>query len=246
MPEILKNKHRNIFSQDHFINGINAINASGSAQEDIVTLSECDYIMGLPGADRQEAAHMLNRRMEFLILRTDFVSKKLIDNLASETAIVKQTEDGKVIDLVNKPIEETEEAPAIIHDESVVPVTMIHSAKGEITCIVNGSLMPMLIDERFAEPISIAWEEAMNFLYQRRITKEDFPNRDNAFDPEGNILDKATIIFKEMQIGQQKVHNVEVVIVKGVDYKFIINRTGLSKFGQYEFDKQLGKLFFVD
>ena len=166
--------------------------------------------------------------------------------MASETPLVKQTEDGKIIDLVNRPIEETEEAPAIIHDESVVPVTMIHSAKGEITCIVNGSLMPMLIDERFAEPISISWEEAMNFLYQRRINKEDFPDRDNAFDAEGNILDKSTVVFKNIQIGQKHLSNVEVVVVKGVDYKFIINREGLNRFGSYEFDKQRGKLFFID
>ena len=210
------------------------------------TTLECDYVSMISDKDQQEAAHVLNRRIEFLILRTDFVSRRLIDNMASETPLVKQTEDGKIIDLVNRPIEETEEAPAIIHDESVVPVTMIHSAKGEITCIVNGSLMPMLIDERFAEPISISWEEAMNFLYQRRINKEDFPDRDNAFDAEGNILDKSTVVFKNIQIGQKHLSNVEVVVVKGVDYKFIINREGLNRFGSYEFDKQRGKLFFID
>ena len=210
------------------------------------TTLECDYVNHLADKDHQEAAHVLNRRIEFLILRTDFVSKRLIDNMAAETPIAKQTEDGKVIDLVNKPIEEPDVAPAIIHDESVIPVTMIHSAKGEISCIINGSQMPMLIDERFAEPISISWEEAMNFLYQRRINKEDFPDRDNAFDPEGNILDKATVVFKNIQIGQKHLTNVEMVVVKGVDYKFIINREGLSKFGPYEFDKQRGKLFFID
>lgn len=86
----------------------------------------------------------------------------------------------------------------------------------------------------------------MNFLYQRRINKEDFPDRDNAFDHEGNILDKATVIFKEIQIGQKKVRNVEVVVVKGVDYKFIINRVGLNEFGSYDFDKQRGKLSFTE
>ena len=207
---------------------------------------ECDYVMGLPGADRQEAAHMLNRRMEFLILRTDYVSKKLIDNLSSDTPIAKQTEDGKVIDLVNKPASESENTAVIVHDEGVVPATMISSAKGEINVIVNGSQMPMLIDERYAEPVAISWEEAMNFLYQRRITKEDFPDRDNAFDPEGNILDKATIIFKDVVIGQKHARNVEVVVVKGIDYKFIINRVGLNEFGPYEFDKQRGKLIWKD
>ena len=210
------------------------------------TTLECDYINHMTDKGRQEAAHLLNRRLEFLILRTDYVSKKLINNLASDTPTVKRTEDGKVIDLVNKPIPQPDYKPEIIHDEGTIPATMISSAKGEITCIVNGSQMPMLIDERYKEPIAMAWEEAMNFLYQRRINKEDFPDRDNAFDPEGNILDKATIIFKDMQIGQKRIKNVEVVVVKGVDYKFIINREGLGRFGTYHFDKQRGKLSFED
>ena len=210
------------------------------------TTLDCDYINHMNDKGRQEAAHQLNRRLEFLILRTDYVSKKLINNLAADTPTVKHTEDGKVIDLVNTPIPESDYKPEIIHDEGTIPATMISSAKGEIQCIVNGSMMPMLIDERYAEPIAISWEEAMNFLYQRRINKEDFPDRDNAFDAEGNILDKTTIIFKEMQIGQKHLHNVEVVVVKGVDYKFIINREGLSRFGAYQFDKQRGKLEFED
>jgi len=210
------------------------------------TTLDCDYINHMNDKGRQEAAHQLNRRLEFLILRTDYVSKKLINNLASDTPTVKHTEDGKVIDLVNKPIPESDYKPEIIHDEGTIAATMISSAKGEIQCIVNGSMMPMLIDERYAEPIAISWEEAMNFLYQRRINKEDFPDRDNAFDSEGNILDKTTVIFKEMQIGQKHLFNVEVVVVKGVDYKFIINREGLSRFGNYQFDKQRGKLEFED
>lgn len=208
---------------------------------------ECDYIDGLSNKERQEAAHLLNRRLEFLILRTDYVSKTLIDNLAAnQTPTVKKTEDGKVIDLVTTPIEHVDYTPAIIHDEGTIPATMISSAKGEIQCIVNGCQMPMLIDERYAEPVAISWEEAMNFLYQRRINKEDFPDRDNAFDPDGNILDKATIVFKELQIGQKHARNVEVVVVKGIDYKFIINRIGLNQFGAYEFDKQRGRLTFID
>lgn len=208
---------------------------------------ECDYVNSLPGKGRQEAAHMLNRRLEFLILRTDYVSKTLIDNLAANnTPTIKKTEDGKVIDLVNKPTEEIDYTPEIIHDEGTIPATMISSAKGEIQCIVNGCQMPLLIDERYAEPVAISWEEAMNFLYQRRINKEDFPDRDNAFDPDGNILDKATIVFKEMQIGQKRARNIEVVVVKGIDYKFIINRIGLNQFGAYDFDKQRGKFTFIE
>ena len=207
------------------------------------TVMDCDYINSLSG-ERQQAAHSLNRRIEFLVLRDDYVSRRDIENIAS-----RQPVDGKVINLVDNQLEDLDnpKQPAIIHDESTVDVTMVNSTRGEISCIINSSQqVPMLIDERFAEPIAISWEEAMNLLYQQRINKEDFPMRDESFDPEGNIVDRATLVFKEMQIGEQRRTNVEAIVVKGIDYKFIINRTGLRQFGEYEFDKQRAKLYFFD
>ena len=211
------------------------------------SVMECDYIATLD-PDRQQAAHSLNRRIEFLVLRNDYVSRRLIENIASNTPTATTDDQGRVIDLTNRPLdnEDEEVKPTIVHDESTIPVTMVNSTKGEINAIINGSQITMLIDERFIEPVAISWEEAMNFLYQRRITKDDFPLRDQSFDPEGNILERATIIFKEMQIGEQRVKNVEVVVVKNVNYKFIINRTGLRQFGEYEFDKQRSRLTFFD
>lgn len=211
------------------------------------TTLECDFINDLPTKEHQEAAHQLNRRIEFLILRSDYVSKRIVNNLASDSALVKQNEDGTYIDLVNAPVDTSyKDVAVIVHDEGIIPVTMINTQKGEVEAIINGVQIPMLIDERYKEPIAISWEEAMNLLYQRRINKEDFPDRDHAFDPEGNILDKAKLVFKEMQIGQKHIYNVEVIVVKGIDYKFIINRAALGDFGEYEFDKQQGKLYFFD
>ena len=210
------------------------------------TTLDCDYIADLPTPEHQEAAHQLNRRIEFLVLRSAYVRKNVVNSLADST-IAKQNEDGTYIDLVNAPVDSNfRDVAVIIHDESSIPVTMINTQKGEVQAIINGQQVPMLIDERFKEPIAISWEEAMNMLYQRRINKEDFPDRDNAFDPEGNILDKAKLVFKEIQIGQHHQTNVEVIVVKGIDYKFIINRSALADFGEYEFDKQLGKLYFLD
>ncbi len=209
------------------------------------TVLECDYIATLKG-DHQQAAHSLNRRIEFLVLREDYVPRNLVENLTSASQV--KDEKGKVVDLVEtrSSDDEPEITPTIVHDESTLYVTMINSTSGEITCIANGFQVPMLIDERYTEPIAISWEEAMSLLYQQRLTKEDFPLRDKSFDPEGNILDRTTILFKTMQIGEQRRENVEVVVVKGIDYKFIINRLGLQQFGNYEFDKQRSKLIFLD
>ncbi|MCQ2295221.1 MAG: OmpA family protein [Bacteroidales bacterium] len=211
------------------------------------TTLECDFINDLPTKEHQEAAHQLNRRIEFLVLRSDYVSKRIVNNLASDSALVKQNEDGTYIDLVNAPVDTNfKDVAVIVHDEATIDVTMINTQKGEVQAIINGVQVPMLIDERYKEPLAISWEEAMNMLYQRRINKEDFPDRDHAFDPEGNILDKAKLVFKEIQIGQKHLYDVEMIVVKGIDYKFIINRAALGDFGEYEFDKQLGKLYFFD
>ena len=135
------------------------------------SVMDCDYIATLD-PERQQAAHSLNRRLEFLVLRTDYVSRRLVENIAAATPVAQQTEDGKVIDLVNRPVDDDldEVKPTIVHDESVVNVTMVNSTRGEIPCIVNGSQIPMLIDERFIEPVAISWEEAMNLIYQGRIS----------------------------------------------------------------------------
>lgn len=210
------------------------------------TVLECDYINLLQGKDYQEAAHQLNRRTEFKVLRDDYVSRKLVDNMASDTPIAKETEDGKIIDLVNKPIEIEPEKPEIVHDENTIAVKMIQSTKGEIEAIVNGARKPVLIDEKYPEPIAISWEEAMNYIYQKRLTKEDFPARDEAFDYEGNIVDKSLVILQSVQIGQKRLEKVEAVVLKGLDYKFVINRIGLGDFGEYDFDKQRGRLIFID
>ena len=206
-----------------------------------LTLS-CEYIKYLKSKDEQDAAHSLNRRTEFSILRTDFVSKKLVDNFVEERP---KTEEEKIIDLVTAPKEEPIEKPKIIQDESLIPITMIQSSKGEVPIIVNGAQMVLLIDEQYKDVIAFSWEEAMNFIYQRRITKDDFPERDNAFDPEGNILNNSILVLKTVKIGQNELENVEVVVVKGLNHKMVMNRNGLRTFGSYSFDKQKGILQFV-
>ena len=206
-----------------------------------LTLS-CEYIKYMKSAEEQNAAHALNRRTEFFILRNDFVSKKLVENFVDDTP---KTEEQKIIDLVTPPKEEAVAKPKIVFDESLIPITMIQSTKGEVPVIINGSLMTLLIDEQYKDVIAFSWEEAMNFIYQRRITKDDFPERDNAFDPEGNILNNSILILKNVKIGQTQLENVEVVVVRGLSHKLIMNRNGLRTFGSYSFDKQKGILQFI-
>ncbi len=199
----------------------------------------CDYIKSLP-KEEQEIAHQLNRRTEFAVLRTDYKIKKENEELPFEEGDKEQ-----VINLVKEDKKPDVPAPTIIvGGENKIPVMMIHSTKGEVDGIVNGSLQRILIDEKYRDAVAFSWTEAMRFLYDKRITKEDFPERDNAFDPEGNIIENSIIVLKSLQIGPRKIENVEAVVIKGLSHNIIMNRFGLKAFGDYEFDKQKGILIF--
>ena len=67
------------------------------------SVMDCDYIATLSG-DRQQAAHSLNRRIEFLVLREDYVPRRLVENMTAPQPVAKVDENGKVVDLVNRDV----------------------------------------------------------------------------------------------------------------------------------------------
>ncbi len=206
------------------------------------TTLTCDYIKSLKNKDEEEAAHQLNRRTEFYILRTDYSPAGKGKKDISDTSQIGDS--LKVLNLVVDEPKPQAPTPSIVYNENKIPLTMIHSTKGEVDCIVNGALMTLLVDEKYKDPVAFSWEEAMRFLLDKRINKEDFPERDNAFDPEGKIIENSIIVLKTVQIGPRRVENLEAVVVKNLPYKIIMNRFGLNDFGEYEFDKQKGLLIF--
>ncbi|MDR0790799.1 MAG: OmpA family protein [Bacteroidales bacterium] len=200
-----------------------------------ITLTD-EYINGLKTKDEKEAAHQLNRRTEFRVLRSDYVSRDVRDSL--EDAALK----AEVINMVGKT-DPTMDVP-IIYTDNHIKLTMINGKLSQLYIILNGTAIPAIYDDRYKDVAVLDWDVAMDLLLQGRIEKNDFRDKDKAFDTEGKILDNSVLTFRSAYIGKYWTDKFEVLVRKGMQQKMIINRNGLSEFGHFTFDKQKGEIIF--
>lgn len=202
-----------------------------------VTLTD-EYINKLRTKVEREAAHQLNRRTEFKIVRTDYIPAELIDSL--EDASLKQP----IIDMTKgtKPLPVT--VVPIIYNDNDIPLSMIDGKKALVYIILNGANVPATYDERYRDVAVLDWDVAMNFLLTGRITKEDFKDKDKAFDKDGNILDNSVLTFKTAAIGKHETTKYEVLVKKGMKQKMIVSKNGILPFGAFHLDKGSSTLIF--
>ncbi len=177
-----------------------------------------EYIKSLP-KDQQEAAHDLNRRTEFKILRDDYVPK---------TNVNPVSQGGKVQIVTQKFI------PAQIKNNQT-----------HATCYVNSKTLSFLLKPN-SDTITISYEQAMKYLREAILTVGDFDLKEKAInEKDGNIIDKSVIYFKTLQIGDEVIENVEVIVVKDQKEAFIIGAKKFTdEFGTYRLDEKEQKLIF--
>jgi len=202
-----------------------------------VTLTD-EYINKLKTKNEKEAAHQLNRRTEFRILRTDYIPAELIDSL--EDASLKQP----IVDMTkgNKPLPVT--VVPIIYNDNDIPLSMIDGRKALVYIILNGANVPAVYDERYRDVAVLDWDVAMNFILTGRITKNDFKDKDKAFDKDGNILDNSVLTFSTAAIGRHETTKYEVLVKKGMKQKMIVSKNGILPFGAFHLDKGTSTLIF--
>ncbi|MGP1515559.1 MAG: OmpA family protein [Bacteroidales bacterium] len=202
-----------------------------------ITLTD-EYINSLKTKEEKEAAHQLNRRTEFRILRTDYIPQHIKDSL-TDVAL-----NSTVVDIVsgNKPLP-TVEVP-IVYTTNHIPITMIDGDKAQIHIILNGVAVPTIYDEKYKDAAVLDWDQAMKFLTSGRITKDDFRDREKAFNTKGEILENAVLIFKNAAIGQYTAEKFEVIVKRGMKYTMILNKNGLKDFGPFRFSQQTGEIIF--
>ncbi|MCH3924730.1 MAG: OmpA family protein [Bacteroidales bacterium] len=202
-----------------------------------ITLTDA-YINGLKTKGEKEAAHQLNRRTEFKVLRTDYVPQEVKDSL-QDVAL-----KSKVVDMVSgqKPVP-VNDIP-IIYTDNHIKITMIDGDKSQIYIILNGAAVPAIYDERYKDAAVLDWDQATKFLLTGRITKDDFKNKEKAFDDNGNILDNSVLTFKNANIGKYTAEKYEVIVKKGMEYPMIVNKNGLKDFGSFTYSSQTGEIIF--
>lgn len=175
------------------------------------------YIKTLP-TDEQAAANALNRRTEFIVLRTDFVPK------------------GDSIGKVVKPI-------ALVLQRTI-PVTITNDVvKG--SCIANSKTFDFEIAPNSSD-IMMSYTAATQFLKDMIITYADFELKDKAIKQEdGSIIENSVLYLKEIRIGDDYAENVKVIVKKGLPSTFVIGETYIQdEWGTYTVDKTKNLIIF--
>jgi len=177
-------------------------------------------IDSLPNTSVKEAAHQLNRRTEFAILRNDFIPKTTVSRKPAPT-----------IELVVEP------------EENSVSYTLTDDEYMEATCYVNGITMSFQYDPRENE-FFISTAEAVRLLQNGAIDRNDFQGDPTELIGEGYIEDKAVINIKEMRIGKNTARDLKVSVNQKLQNPLYFGPNTMRRFGEYSVDTADKKIIF--
>lgn len=173
----------------------------------------------LPGVPIKEAAHQLNRRTEFSILRNDYIPK---------TKVTKTT--ATKIELVVKP------------EENNVPFKKTKEGLREASCYISGITTVFTFDPKEKE-VFISPATTMKLLNDGVIDKTSFDGDPSKLIGEGTVADKAVLTLREVRIGRNTIKDLKVTVNKKV-ISLQLGETTLKKFGNFSIDDSGGEFIF--
>jgi len=176
-----------------------------------------DFINSLPGNAQKEAAHALNRRTEFRVLRRDFVPDNNYNPDISKIGIAINPADNTV-------------------KYTVQPKTGVYITE----CLVNSYREDFAYDQH--SPAMISLSKAMDLLKSGGISKDDFEGDPAKVLKDNAIVKNAVINLKEVRIANKSVFNVKVRVDYKLRYDLVFGDEVLKQFGKYKFDTKLQKL----
>ena len=188
--------------------------ASGTVLTDSV-------INALPSTQAKEAAHSLNRRTEFSIIRNDYIPK---------------SKPGKAV----APKIEVVENP----QENVVPFSMTKDGKPEATCYINGNTETFQFDKKETS-FFVSSEIALKLLKTGVIDKTDFQGDVTKIIGEGTIAEKSVFVLKEIRIGNKTVKNIEATVNSKIKTSILFGEKTLEKFGAFTIDDKENQIIFT-
>lgn len=177
-----------------------------------------EYIDSLPDRNRREAAHQLNRRTEFSVLRDDFIP-------------TGDDETGNAIGLGN-----------LLQDRSV-PFQKNPNGLPEFTVIVNGTGMQAVLNEKAKLP-QISTDAVMRLLQLDKLGKKHFKDGAAAFDENGEVLPNKRVSIQEIKVGRFYIDRTEFVTVEELPADLLLTRPALKKAGEYTVDAEQGRIRF--
>lgn len=183
-----------------------------------VTLTE-DFIKTLKTNKEKEAAHQLNRRTEFRIIRDDYVPKATNDTINPENIQIFINPSDNIIDLLAQG------------DTTVVP------------CFLLDKSTSFKFEEE-VDTMLVSINIINDFLKAHKIDKTSFVKKENAFKNDGTIIEGSIIVFRKMVVGQKEVRNIYAKVLNKIDFPIVLGETDLNRFGSYYFYEEEGKLEF--
>jgi len=184
-----------------------------------VVLTET-YIDSLPTEEYREAAHQLNRRTEFRVIRKDFVPK-------TKTEITEFTK----ISIVTNP------------EVNSIPYTLNPKTESiEAVCNINGYSMPFTFEKNLSPGISL--EKALELLNKGAISKTDFEGDPSKVLARGTIANNATFNVKELTLGNITVKDVKITVNHKLQVPLTLSGDVLKMAGEYRIDEKSKTIIF--
>ncbi|MCX6281591.1 MAG: OmpA family protein [Bacteroidetes bacterium] len=175
----------------------------------------------LPSNAVKEAAHQLNRRTEFTILRNDYIPKT------------------KVSGAPVAPKVEVVVAPEV----NGIPMTKLKEGSYSGFCFINGISTAFTYDPS-EKDLFITAAQAFQFLKEGVIDKNDFEGDPAKLIQEKTISEKAVITLKEVRIARNTVKDLKVIVNSKAHGTFVFGENTLKKFGVFKIDDAKGQLIF--
>jgi peptidoglycan-associated lipoprotein len=179
-----------------------------------------NYIKALP-KDQQEAAHQLNRRTEFFVLRDDFVPKS--DSIAP----------------ISSP------KPIAVITNRVISV-QINNEMVAGNCRVNGKNLNFVLSGKKTQDVLMDYETATKLLQEIIIEIDDFELGEKALKPDdGAIIENSILYIRELAMGDDYAENVKVIVKKGLPAAFVIGTEFIKEeWGNYTIDRDKREIVF--
>ena len=180
------------------------------------TLSE-EYIKSLRNKKMQEAAHQLNRRTEFRILRDDYVPKNTNDSIGSVDVAINPDDNSVPFDVVR---------------DSIIG-----------SCVVNGTTYKFAFIEK-DDDLNISLPVIMGLMAKHKLSVKDFNNGADAFTEDGTPKDGEIFVIQSLMIGSKRIYDTEAKVVHGQGAAIILGDAVMTEFSDYTVDKENNVFIF--
>jgi peptidoglycan-associated lipoprotein len=180
------------------------------------TTLDDDFINSLTTNKEKEAAHQLNRRTEFKVLRKDYIPNATNLDLAEVNILINP-----------------EDKATIFKEEEK---TGIYIA----SCIINGYNEEFAYDK--TSPAMISLEKALDLLKWGAISKDSFEGDAEKILADNTIANKAIINIDEITIANKTVKDFKIQVNYKLRYGLVFGDKVLKRFGPYKYNTKTHKL----